>query len=127
LREEAYHVPGRTRMPDPNHETVSRSDDPGCLAETNSQDLWRILDAMMIRSSSAKKCTARRPRKNDDLLALWLDLLKQVDNPAQRRAARLRRLQRPRRQIPTQRLRLEGYGNQPDTSRGGASQRRLAP
>jgi hypothetical protein len=89
--------------------------------------MWRILDAMMIRSSGAKKSAARRPRKNDDLLALWLDLLKQVDNPAQRRAARLRRLQRPRREIPIQRLRLEGYGNQPDTSRGGAGQRRLAP
>ena len=53
----------------------------------------------------------RRPRKHKDLLAIWLDLLKQVDNPPRRRAAKLRRTQRPRRPIPLQRLRLQVYGS----------------
>jgi hypothetical protein len=82
---------------------------------------------MTIRSGGAKKSPARRPRKSDDLLAIWLDLLKQIDNPPKRRAARLRRAQRPRRSIPTQRLRLEGYGNQIDAPGRGASPRRTAP
>jgi hypothetical protein len=83
---------------------------------------------MTIRSGGAKKSPARRPRKSDDLLAIWLDLLKQIDNPPKRRAARLRRAQRPRRSIPIQRLRLEGYSNPRDP--GGShstSPRRLAP
>jgi hypothetical protein len=80
---------------------------------------------MAIQSGDAKKGAARRPRKRDDLLAIWLDLLKQIDNPPKRRAARLRRSQRPRRQIPTQRLRLEGYGNQVDGGGRGPSQRRV--
>jgi hypothetical protein len=82
---------------------------------------------MTIRSGSAKKRTVRRPRKMDDLLAIWLDLLKEVDNPGKRRASRLRRAQRPRRTIPTQRLRLEGYGSQPDSGGRNSHQRRTTP
>ena len=82
---------------------------------------------MMIRSGGEKD-GARRPRKNDDLLSIWLDLVKQIDNPPKRRAARLRRSQRQRRAIPIQRLRLEGYSNPRDAGIShGTSQRRLAP
>jgi hypothetical protein len=83
---------------------------------------------MTIRSGGAKQVKARRPRKCGDLLSIWLDLVKQIDNPPKRRAARLRRSQRPRRAIPIQRLRLEGYSNPRDP--GGShstSPRRLAP
>jgi len=82
---------------------------------------------MMNRSGDAKKSTARGPRKSDDLLAIWLELLKHIDKPAQRRAARLRRSQRPRRMIPIQRSRLEGHGNQRDALKSGAGPRRTAP
>jgi hypothetical protein len=83
---------------------------------------------MTIRSGSAKKGKACRPRKNDDLLTIWLDLVKQIDNPPKRRAARLRRSQRPRRAIPIQRLRLEGYSNPRDGGGShGTGQRRIAP
>ena len=82
---------------------------------------------MTIRSGGEKKDTTRRPRKSDDLLAIWLDLLKQIDNPGKRRAARLRHSQRPRRPIPSQRLRLQGYGTEIDAGGRTASQRRTAP
>jgi hypothetical protein len=83
---------------------------------------------MTIRSGGAKNGGARRPQNNHDLLSIWLDLLKQIDNPPKRRAARLRRSQRPRRAIPIQRLRLEGYGNPLDAGGShGMSQRRMAP
>jgi hypothetical protein len=82
---------------------------------------------MMNRSGDAKKSTARGPRKSDDLLTIWLDLLKHIDKPAQRRAARLRRSQRPRRTIPIQRARLEGYGNQRDALRSSAGPHGTAP
>jgi hypothetical protein len=78
-------------------------------------------------SGGAKKRAARGPRKKGDLLAIWLDLLKQIDNPGKRRAARLRRAQRPRRPIPIQRLRLEGYGNQIDGGGRGPGHRRATP
>ena len=64
------------------------------------------------------KTAARGARKRGDLLAIWLDLLKQFDNPARRRAAKLRRTQRPRRAIPIQLLRLEGYANRPEADGG---------
>jgi len=78
-------------------------------------------------SGGGKKRAARSPRKKGDLLAIWLDLLKQIDNPPKRRAARLRRAQRPRRPIPIQRLRLEGYGSQVDAGGRGPGHRRATP
>ena len=63
------------------------------------------------RPDRARTKAPRRARKQKDLLAIWLDLLKQVDNPPRRRAAKLRRTQRPRRPIPPQRLRLQVYGS----------------
>jgi len=63
------------------------------------------------RPDRARTKAQRRARKHKDLLAIWLDLFKQVDNPPRRRAAKLRRTQRPRRPIPLQRLRLQVYGS----------------
>jgi len=68
-----------------------------------------FLTSMGNRSDRARTKTPRRVRKHKDLLAIWLDLFKQADNPPRRRAAKLRRTQRPRRPIPLQRLRVQVY------------------
>ena len=70
-----------------------------------------FLTSMGNRPDRARTKAPRRARKHKDLLAIWLDLLKQVDNPPRRRAAKLRRTQRPRRPIPLQRVRLQVYGS----------------
>lgn len=79
------------------------------------------------RPDRARTKAPRRARKHKDLLAIWLDLFKQVDNPPRRRAAKLRRTQRPRRPIPLQRLRLQVYGSRLQAMATPASRRTLIP
>jgi len=55
---------------------------------------------MTIRSDPGRHAASRKERKRDDLLGIWLDLFNQFDNSTKRRAAKLRRTQRPRRPIP---------------------------
>jgi hypothetical protein len=47
----------------------------------------------------AEKTAVQALQQRHALLATWLDLLRQVDNPMRRRAAKFRREQRPRRDI----------------------------
>jgi hypothetical protein len=54
---------------------------------------------MRIRSGRSHKPVTSRARKPDDLLGIWLDLLKRFDDAPRRRAAKLRRTQRARRSI----------------------------
>jgi hypothetical protein len=54
---------------------------------------------------------SRKGRQRDDLLGIWLDLFNQFDNSTKRRAAKLRRTQRPRRPIAMRPLpRTDGAG-----------------
>src|SRR6516164_9064742 len=46
-----------------------------------------FLTSMGNRSDRARTKTPRRARKHKDLLAIWLDLFKQVDNPPCRQVA----------------------------------------
>jgi hypothetical protein len=57
------------------------------------------LDVMTIRSGPARTVAPRKARKREDLLGIWLDIFNQFDNSTKRRAAKLRRTQRPRRPI----------------------------
>jgi hypothetical protein len=54
---------------------------------------------MTIRSGPAGTVAPRKARKREDLLGIWLDIFNQFDNSTRRRAAKLRRTQRPRRPI----------------------------
>jgi hypothetical protein len=47
----------------------------------------------------AEKTAVRALCRRHALLAAWLDLLRQVDNPIRRRAAKFRREQHPRRDL----------------------------
>jgi hypothetical protein len=64
---------------------------------------------MRIRSARSRTTTKSKPRKRDDLLAIWLDLLKDFDNAPRRRAAKLRLTQRPRRQVGTRSAPWSGH------------------
>jgi hypothetical protein len=61
--------------------------------------MWRNLVGMTIRSAPAREAASRKARKRNDLLGIWLDVFNQHDNSTKRRAAKLRRTQRPRRPI----------------------------
>jgi hypothetical protein len=76
---------------------------PGPPFATNFQSLWHILANMRIRSGRSRNAVTSKPRKRDDLLAIWLDLLKQFDHAPRRRAAKLRQAQPARRPIQAQR------------------------
>jgi len=66
---------------------------------------------MTIRTGRARKEASRKARQRDDLLGIWLDLFNQFDNSTKRRAAKLRRTQRPRRPISMRpQPRNEGVG-----------------
>jgi hypothetical protein len=54
---------------------------------------------MGTRADHVEKTAVRALRRRGDLLATWLDLLNQFDNPMRRRAARFRQEQRCRRDI----------------------------
>jgi len=73
--------------------------------------LWRNLAVMTIRPGPGRHVASRKARKRDDLLGIWLDLFNQFDNPTRRRAAKLRRTQRPRRPIAMRTVpRTDGAG-----------------
>jgi hypothetical protein len=54
---------------------------------------------MTIRPGPGRHVASRKARQRDDLLGIWLDLFNQFGNSTRRRAAKLRRTQRPRRPI----------------------------
>jgi hypothetical protein len=59
-----------------------------------------MLVVMRIRSGRSRTPVKSRARKPHDLLGIWLDLLKTLDDAPRRRAAKLRRAKRARRSIP---------------------------
>jgi len=54
---------------------------------------------MRIRSGRSRNPVKSKARKPDDLLGIWLDLLKTFDDAPRRRAAKLRRTHRARRSV----------------------------
>ncbi len=59
---------------------------------------------MSMGIGTAEKTAERVLRGGHALLDAWLAALNQVDNPMRRRAAKFRREQRPRRDIPPNRV-----------------------
>ena len=61
----------------------------------------RLLSSPMgTRAGHTEKTAVRALQRRHALLAAWLDLLHQIDNPMRRRAAKFRRDQCPRRDVP---------------------------
>lgn len=67
--------------------------------ETTFQPSFGYSCGMGTGTHHAEKTAVRALRRRGELLAAWLDLLNQVDNPMRRRAARYRQEQRSRRDI----------------------------
>jgi hypothetical protein len=90
---------------------------PGSYGRSKSRQINQLVTpaaqfgVMTIRSDPGRHVASRKGRKREDLLGIWLDLFNQFDNSTKRRAAKLRRTQRPRRPIAMRPLpRTNGSG-----------------